>query len=361
MRLSLNWVLGLVLLAGGPVQADTLAAAAAQVAAGDYRAALVTLDGMAETDAAAPQFLRATALAGTGQLEEAAALFERLIAAHPGLPEVYNNLAVLRARQGRLDEAKELLERALRTDERYARVHENLSTVYVEMARSSYAKALRLESGAQPPQLALLTALDAVPQAVPPLPVADAVSAVVPPPAPVTVPAPSAAAVVAVPPEPEPPLQPVSTAPVAAPAPAMVASEPEPASAAPVAAEPAVAEVPEALRLAVVTALEGWARAWSQQNVDAYLAYYDAAYAPEGMSRHAWEEERRSRLSRPAWIKVELEDVQVAAPAPATVVVDLRQRYASPGYKDITLKRMTLALRDGNWMITSETNLKVLR
>ncbi|GAB4290958.1 MAG: hypothetical protein Kow0096_04750 [Thiohalomonadaceae bacterium] len=359
MRLSLNWVLGLVLLAGGPAQADTLEAAAGQVAAGDYRAALATLDGLDAVDAAAPQFLRATALAGAGQLEAAAALFERLIAAHPDLPEAYNNLAVLRARQGRLDEARELLERALRTDEHYARVHENLSTVYVEMARSSYAKALRLESGAQPPRLAVLTALAGAPVAEPPVQVAVAApqAAPVPPvasaprPAPAPVPAPAAPAAPVIEPAP------VVAEPAPVPEPAVAAAP----TAAPAAKEPAVPEVPEALRLAVVTALQGWAQAWSQQNVEAYLAYYDAAYVPEGMARHAWEDERRTRLSRPAWIKVELEDVQVAAPAPDAVVVDLRQRYASPGYKDTTLKRMTLALRDGNWMITSETSLKVLR
>jgi hypothetical protein len=127
------------------------------------------------------------------------------------------------------------------------------------------------------------------------------------------------------------------------------------------AAEPAPAAVAEPQRLAVVTALNGWARAWSQQNVDAYLAYYDADFAPEGMERRAWEAERRARLGRPAWIKVELEEVQVEAPAPDVAVVSLRQRYAAPGYKDVTLKRMTLALREGNWMITAETSLKVQR
>jgi hypothetical protein len=120
------------------------------------------------------------------------------------------------------------------------------------------------------------------------------------------------------------------------------------------------ATAPEATRLAVHKALEGWARAWSQQNVDAYLAYYEAEFAPEGMERNAWEAERRNRLSRPAWIKVALEGVVMEVVEEA-VVVTLRQRYASPGYKDMTLKRLTLALRDGNWMITSETSLKVTR
>ncbi len=370
MRPSLNWVLGLVLLAGGPVHgADALDTAAAQVAAGDYRAALASLDRLENSSAAGALFLRATALAGSGRLDEAALLFERLIAEHPAMPEAYNNLAALRARQGQLAEAKELLERGLRTDARYAMVYDNLSTIYVEMARSSYAKALRLEAGAQPPRLAVLTGLATVPAA--PLQVAAAAPApaeaeVKPAPVPAARPEPVPAAK----PEPEPmpaarpePESVPATEPEAAPAAA--AAEPEPAAVAmpaAAAAEPAAAApVPEPLRLAVVTALNGWARAWSQQNVDAYLAYYDASFAPEGMERLAWEAERRSRITRPAWIKVELEEVQVEAPAPDAVVVTLRQRYAAPGYKDTTLKRMTLALHEGNWMITSEANLKVLR
>jgi Uncharacterized protein conserved in bacteria len=355
MRPSLNWVLGLVLLAGGPVHgADALDTAAAQVAAGDYRAALASLDRLENSSAAGALFLRATALAGSGRLDEAALLFERLIAEHPAMPEAYNNLAALRARQGQLAEAKELLERGLRTDARYAMVYDNLSTIYVEMARSSYAKALRLEAGAQPPRLAVLTGLATVPAA--PLQVAAAAPApaeaeVKPAPVPAARPEPVPAAK----PEPEP-------MPAARPEPESVpATEPEAAPAAAAAEPAAAAPVPEPLRLAVVTALNGWARAWSQQNVDAYLAYYDASFAPEGMERLAWEAERRSRITRPAWIKVELEEVRVEAPAPDAVVVTLRQRYAAPGYKDTTLKRMTLALHEGNWMITSEANLKVLR
>lgn len=388
MRPSLNWVLGLVLLAGGPVHgADALNAAAAQVAAGDYGAALASLERLENASAAGPLFLRATALAGSGRLDEAALLFERLIAEHPAMPEAYNNLAALRARQGQLAEAKELLERGLRTDARYAMVYDNLSTIYVEMARSSYAKALRLEAGAQPPRLAVLTGLAAAPAAPlqvaaapaeapapvsPPAPVAMVKPAPAPAPAPKSEPVPAAKPepVPAVKPEPVPAAKP-EPEPVAAvtPAPEPVpAAEPEPVPPAAVATAPepvpapsAAAVVPEPLRLAVVTALNGWARAWSQQNVDAYLAYYDADFAPEGMERPAWEAERRSRITRPAWIKVELEEVQMEAAAPDAVVVTLRQRYAAPGYKDTTLKRMHLALHEGNWMITSEANLKVLR
>lgn len=358
MRVSLKWTLGLVLLAGGAAHAaDALSAAADQVAAGDYRAALATLDRLegAAGTAASPLFLRAAALAGSGRLEEAALLFERLIAEYPQLPEAYNNLAALRARQGRLAEAKELLERGLRTDARYATVYENLSTIYVEMARSSYAKALRLESGAQAPRLTVLTALADVPAAA----VQQVAVAPVAAPAPVATPTPV---------KPAPPVTPASAAPVepapvAAPAPAAVAApEPLPAAEpAPVVEEPPVETVPEAVRLAVANALNGWARAWSEQNVDAYLAYYDADFAPEGGERQVWEAERRNRISRPAWIKVQLEDMKMEAPAADEVVVTLRQRYAAPGYKDTTLKRLALALRDGNWMIITETSIKVQR
>lgn len=377
------WLALVLMMAGGPVlAAEPLALAANELASGDYTAALNTLDNLPRATAkgAEARFLRGTALMGSGRLEEAAALFEALLADQPQLPEAYNNLAAVYVRQGRLDEAKQVLERALATDPRYATVYANLSTIYVEQARSSYAKALRLDAGAQAPKLAIINSLHS-PAAAPAAPV---VVATVEPVVSTKAAPPVAPAVVAkneLPAESTPVSSPatVSTAPGRDPAPDRPAQAPAsvavtaaeviaPAStpvvvavAQPPAAAPPVEAVPERLRLALLNAVEGWARAWSEQNPDKYLAYYAADYAPEGMARSAWEDERRSRLSRPAWIKVTLEEQEVGTEGDEVAVVTFKQRYASPSYKDITLKRLTLALRDGNWVITSETNLKVRR
>ncbi len=396
MRLNLNWVLGMVLLAGGqPSVATTLEMVAEQVEAGNYRAALATLDSLTGAQTSASQFLRANALAGSGQLDEAAEIFAQIIANNPELPEAYNNLAALRVRQGRLDDARELLEKALHTDERYARVQENLSLVYVEMARNSYAKALRLETGSQPPQLGLLTALSGH------LVEETLVVAELEEPSPAVESSVSAQALVLDYDEPsakpqdavtdEPSLAEAHTtvakadpvpvdeasiaevhataveadsAPVTALTPATAESEQSASiedAAVYVVETQAVNKLSEDQQQAVVTVLQAWASAWAQQDVDAYLAYYDAGYAPEGMTHKAWKNDRRKRIARPAWIKIELTDIQVDVQGPDVVSVELKQHYRSPSYKDTTFKHFGLMLQEGNWMIVSETNLKVVR
>lgn len=378
------WLALVLMMSGAARAAEPLALVATELASGNYAAALRTLDGLPRTVAATvdARFLRGTALMGSGRLDEAAILFEALVVEKPQLPEAYNNLAVVYVRQGRLDEAKQVLERALATDPRYATVYENLSAIYVEMARSSYAKALRMDPAAQGPRLAVLTALPVQPEPVsvpvskpeltpPPLVVAAAepqrsVQAPEPVPAPAVIESvsPQKAAPVEPVPVPVPAAVPVPDEP--APTPAVETAEP-PLAVATLTAEPApvaesaVAGVPEHLRLAVLNAVAGWARAWSEQNPDKYLAYYAADYAPEDMTRSAWEDERRSRLTRPAWIKVTLEEQEVVVEAEDAVVVTLKQRYLASNYRDTSLKRLTLALRDGNWVITSEASLKVRR
>jgi len=367
----------LLLLTGGWARANALDAAVEQLGAGDYRAALATLGGWRDAETAGSLFLRATALAGDGQLDEAAPLFERLIELQPQQPEAYNNLAVLRMRQGRLDEAKELLERALHTDERYARIQDNLSLIYVEMARNSYAKALRMETEAAPPPLTLLAQLegersvetvhashpppDESDESAPAIVLADQAHEEHPPELAELLPESSAiddrAAVdAAEEPESEPEPEPEPTL-----APEIVVESP-PADAEPVAAvDETPSPAPESRQQAIENMLKAWAKAWARQDTDAYLAYYDAAYAPEGTTRKAWESERRSRIARPDWIKIQLEDIKVSLPGPDVAVVTLRQRYSAPRYTDMTLKRIGVMLQGDAWVIISEANLKVSR
>lgn len=459
MKPRLRALLGVVLLtAGHAYGADLLTTAGNAVAGGDYAAALADLNKLRgpQADQAEARFLRGTALAGDGKLDEAAAVLRKLIADYPRLPEPYNNLAAIYAREGRLADAKTVLERGLHTDARYAALYQNLSDIYVQMARASYAKALRIQSANPPPALQVLTALQSAPEAaapiivasaqplaepspaatanvVPatkqasapaaasdtppaagPIPVPAAASTPTPAPAPVAKPIPAPApkptpapvpkqALVPEPkpmpapapkpvpapapkpaPEPAPAPEPKQalvpapasepasvpvTAPTAAPAPVPAPTPaPAPVPAAPVVVAgtaPAAAKTPggaapESEQLAVVDALNGWAKAWSQRDVAAYLAHYAADYAPPGTSRGAWEEERRLHLTRPAWIKVSLTDIGVRFTTPAQATVTLTQHYSAAGYKDVTVKRLTLVLRDGNWMITSEQSLKVM-
>ncbi len=380
------WPLAALLSAGQVVADEPLAKAERQVSGGDFSAALATLDGAPVTPAS--RLLKGIALAGSDRLDEAARVLQALIAEQPQMPEPYNDLAAVYARQGRLADAKSALERGLATDPRYASIYRNLGLIYVQMARDSYAKALRVDQNEQTPRLALLTVPAATPTTAVPMVVAAAPAAPLPPavirrepnpvatvpaaaPAPVEQPVPAS--------KPAPKAVPIAEAkpvPVVASAPAAVPVQPTPVTAEPAAPHPAAAkpaaaaDVPVAKatpaagaanqRDAVVAAIQGWAKAWAGRDAAGYLGHYLADYAPDGMDHTAWAAERRSRVTAPAWIKVRLDKVVVNGIADGEATVTLEQHYAAPGYKDLTIKRFTLDLRDGRWLISREISVQVL-
>ena len=108
--------------------------------------------------------------------------------------------------------------------------------------------------------------------------------------------------------------------------------------------------------------LLAWAAAWSAQDVSAYLGYYSSEFnSSTGMSREAWSELRRSRILRPAWVKVELDEFKLKAVSEQGVRLRLNQHYRTPGYQDVTLKEFILIKDVDNWKIAEEKSLKISR
>ncbi len=98
-----------------------------------------------------------------------------------------------------------------------------------------------------------------------------------------------------------------------------------------------------------------WARAWSEQRATAYLAYYATDFRPpRGLSRSAWEEQRKVRILRPRDIAVELAGVATETLGPRRVRVRFRQTYRSESYRDVVRKTLELVREDGSWRILEE-------
>lgn len=91
------------------------------------------------------RFLKGLILVEMGRPSEAFVVFSELNEDHPELPEPYNNLAVLYAREKQYDKARTALEMAIRTDPGYAIARENLGDVYARLASESYGQALQLD------------------------------------------------------------------------------------------------------------------------------------------------------------------------------------------------------------------------
>jgi colicin import membrane protein len=332
---------------------------------------------------------------------EAIAIFTRLTQDYPKLPEPYNNLAVLYAAAGQYDKAKIALDKAIRTSPAYATAFDNLGDVHARLASQAYDKALQIDpvAGAPVPvaRLALVRSLGvpagqanpvAVTVAVAPLPApkpaapAPVVLAEIKPAAPddqpktksIPAPTPEAARTlvaeapkaakpaIVVQPTPTtvqavPKLPPARTelvkAEAAKPAPAeprpvrlVKADKPDPKARA---AQEAAAE-----KESVLNAVESWARAWSAQDVPAYLAHYASDFNPPGsQSRKAWMEERQARITGKGRIKVGIDAPQVSTEG-NTATVRFKQSYVSDRLSASSRKTLELERQRGKWLIKQE-------
>jgi murein L,D-transpeptidase YafK len=111
----------------------------------------------------------------------------------------------------------------------------------------------------------------------------------------------------------------------------------------------------EELASRVIAAVQSWRAAWEQGDLDAYMACY-APKAKQGTRKSA-EDIRRQKedlwnRAKPA--SVLLEDMRVSVQGDTARVV-MRQEYADEkGNGDTGRKTLSLALRDGAWLITQE-------
>ena len=369
-------------LMSGSLQADELKEIAQQVQQGKQAAALDRLNTYlkAHPSDAQAMFLKGVALSELNKRDEAIRIFTELTEKHPELPEPYNNLAVLYASQGQYDKARKALEAALKTHPSYATAHNNLADVYAHMASEAYDKALQLDKGNTRTNASKLAMIDDLPTAATPTMIAAR--------APEVAKTPTRIAAVAKPETPparpiaktEPPAPPPAVTPIklseptkpAEPAPPAAAEKPaaagKPAKAEP--SEPAKptpvvkpAEPPAGKPAApaadseknIRDAVNGWALAWSSQNVEKYLASYAVSFkTPNGESRKQWEATRRERLTRPGAIKVDISNLRVIMDSSDQARAVFKQTYRAGSTVMRTSKTLVFRNAGGKWLIEQE-------
>ena len=291
--------------------------AQAQLNGGDLQGALRTLDAYLK---GAPQdaegrFTRGLVLVKLNRVEDALKVFADLTRDYPQLPEPYNNLAVLYAQQGDYEKARDALEAALATHPAYATAHENLGDIYAALAGAAYNRALMLDQANQTVRykLNLVNQLDTGLGGANPAAAAPA-------------PKPAAAPVAAVP---------VPRAAAPAPPPAPVAGDVDAG--------------------AINTTLLAWAKSWSAKDVNGYLAQYADDFAAEGgLSRNAWEQQRRDRISRPSRISVRALNPEITKIGSDRVRVSFTQDYQSDSFSDQVSKMLELRDTGAGWKIVRE-------
>jgi len=279
------------------------------------------------------RFLKGLILADQNKPNDAIKVFTELTQEFPELPEPYNNLAVLYASQGQYDKARSALEMAIRTHPSYATAHENLGDIYAKMASQAYDKALQLDRGNAAAQTKLNLIRDLFPDSPRPAKPAAAKAEI-----------PTKLASVAATPKPPAPTAkaPAKTPEAVAKAKAVPAKEP---------AKAAAAQDPDA----VLKAVNGWAKAWSDNDVKGYLAHYASDFqTPKGVSRGDWESQRKARIAKPRKIEVEIESPKVSFNKNGRVTVTFRQHYRSDALKVTSGKTLVMVNMGDKWLIQQE-------
>jgi tetratricopeptide (TPR) repeat protein len=288
------------------------------------------------------QFMKGLVLTRLDRYSDAEVVFIQLTKENPELPEPFNNLAVVYAAQGKYTEASEALKNAINTHPSYATAHENLGDIYAKMASRAYNQALELDTSNKTAREKLSLVNELISAPVSSKPEKTVVAAASPEPEPVSEPAPK--------PEEDKPV-------VKEPEIITIPAKPKPK---PVDTEEAVkkvdAEEEKAQnRQAVETAAKNWANAWSAQDVDRYLASYGKEFVPpKGLSRKAWENERRKRLRRPSFIKVTLSNMKINLHGKDYAEIRFTQSYQSDTYGDKVKKEILMRKVDNKWLITQE-------
>lgn len=308
----------------------------------------------AANQSAPSEFSQASLLSQQGQTDAAEALYRQLITQFPQAVAPYNNLAVLLTRRGDLDGARIVLEQGLRSHESYRTLYNNLNQVVTAQARSNYAKALNVNNAGKGIEL---TSLERWNDLGAPLQVATVSDEVVPTALPVM------ASLTPMETEPRSPVaaQPQDVLPMVADAKVVASGADSPVRDTQGATQQAVDGVDRYSPASISQWVAGWARAWEQQRMGAYVAYYGANFSPSSAITHTdWVADRTRRIVGKSHITISLSDLLVSSLDGDRYRVDFVMGYRSDNYADRTIKRLELMVQDGQLRIVREVTLKVL-
>jgi ketosteroid isomerase-like protein len=103
--------------------------------------------------------------------------------------------------------------------------------------------------------------------------------------------------------------------------------------------------------------LAAWQTAWSSRQIAAYLEHYSPSFMPsDGLSRPAWERQRRERLGKARDVVIDITDLSFADLDADSAEVSFRQAYKARGFAETSRKTLTLAHENGVWRIVRETS-----
>ncbi len=101
--------------------------------------------------------------------------------------------------------------------------------------------------------------------------------------------------------------------------------------------------------------LQAWTEDWERRDLEAYLAHYSSEFQPSnGLNRATWRDQRRNSLLKPAFIDVNLNNIQKRSTGAASAQLTFYQTYRSNIYSDQVVKILDLRWEDERWKILKE-------
>ncbi len=109
-----------------------------------------------------------------------------------------------------------------------------------------------------------------------------------------------------------------------------------------------------------IALVKGWARAWSAQDVDAYVSHYASNYSSSSsLSRAQWLEQRQIRLTNKEFINVRLKDF-VVKDLGQQFSVTFSQHYQSNTVDDTVTKRLVFHKSGDDWSSAKIVNERLI-
>lgn len=99
----------------------------------------------------------------------------------------------------------------------------------------------------------------------------------------------------------------------------------------------------------LIAKVKSWAKAWSNQDVNRYIAHYKNDYRPaSGVSNKVWRQQRQVRLTNKTFIKVDVSNFSFKS-SKGKVTVSFTQHYKSNTMDDTIRKQLVFEAHNSSW------------
>jgi tetratricopeptide (TPR) repeat protein len=270
---------------------------------GKYNQVEILINNFNENNLNDPELLFYKGIVETnlGKKNQAIDTFRDLTERFPGLPEPFNNLAVLYAEKSQYRLAKEILEQAIKTNPSYLTAHINLGDIYTKMASEAYNKALEIDKSNN----IAITKLSMITQLFNYQP--NTKNTVI---------------------------DSIKTKPVVK-----------------------VTKLSkEKLSQDILNSIENWKTAWENKDMKGYLSSYASNFNyPNKMTKSDWEKYRTSRIISKKIINLSLSNIQLKF-SKEKITAIFTQNYSSGNLNQTSNKTLVFIEENGDWLILEETS-----